>query len=194
MTTSAATLTVLDETAVIDAPPTEELRCPETADDFPGSDQDWSWVTAAPFRAHVRRVLTAEPLPWRAFAGYARVPDNVVRGLLGLGRRPLRRIAPHYAQALLGVEPTNLRADLMRPVEPGAALMAARALLAAGWTVARIARAGSIPESRLRALLHGEDPAITQRTVLLITAAARAHGIDPEDLESFDDLFELLAA
>lgn len=157
-----------------------------TPDELIGAAQNWSWVVAAPFRAHVRRVLAVEPVPWRAFAGYARVPDNVVRGLLGLGRRPLRRIAPHYAHALLDIDPRNFRADLVRPGEPAVAVAAARALVAAGWTVARISRAGSIAEPRLRALLHGEHLAITQRTALLLAAAARAHRIGPEDLDGID--------
>lgn len=194
MNDSTPTLTVLSEADphTPQAGHPAEL-CGETFLDVDEA-QDWSWVIAAPFRAHVRRVLTAEPVPWRAFAGYARVPDNVIRGLLGLGRRPVRRIAPHYAHALLSIESRNLRADLVRPVEPDAAVAAARALLSAGWTVSRIARAGSLAESRLRALVAGEDLAITQHTALLLAAAARAHGFEVEDVDGYDAAAEPMAA
>lgn len=146
-------------------------------------ERDWSWVIAAPFRAHVRRVLTAEPMPWRAFAGYVRLPDSLMRGLLGVGRRPLKRIPPHYAHTLLCVDPASLRADLVRPIEPDCALVAAHALLAAGWTVPRIAREGCLAEARLRGLLNGDDLLITQRTGLMLCAAARAHRLEPHESE-----------
>lgn len=196
MNDTTPTVTVLGQAP--DAPRPEaglpHEPCGDTSLDVTDEAQDWSWVSAAPFRAHVRRVLTAEPIPWRAFAGYARVPDNVIRGLLGLGRRPVRRIAPHYAHALLSIDSRNLRADLVRPVEPDTALLATRALLAAGWTVSRIARAGSLAEPRLRALLAGEDLAVTQRTALLLAAAARAYGVEVENVDVFDAAATPLAA
>lgn len=142
----------------------------------------WDWVLASPFRAHVRRLLTAEPLPWRALAGYAGVPDNVLRGLLGLGRRPLHRIPPHCGHALFAVEATALRADLREPVAPGPALTAAEALLAAGWTVPQVAQAGLVAEARLDALLAGAELMIDRRTELCVTAAARAHGVEARHL------------
>lgn len=172
------------------ASPSRRAGSVRTTQEAVHPERDWSWVIAAPFRAHVRRVLTAEPMPWRAFAGYVRIPDSLMRGLLGVGRRPLKRIPPHYAHALLCVDPTDLRADLVRPVEPGCALIAARTLLAAGWTVARIAREGCLAEARLVGLLNGDDLLITQRTGLLLSAAARAHGLDPDELERLT--FELL--
>ncbi|WP_432559133.1 hypothetical protein [Granulicoccus sp. GXG6511] len=142
--------------------------------------EDWTWVTAAPFRAHVRQILSVTPLPWRAFAGHVSVPDNVLRGLLGLRRRPVQRIAPHYARALISVDAATLRSDLLRPVSPEGALIAARSLLAANWSVADIATVASLPLERLSALLDGQDLLITRRNELLVTAAARAHGHDED--------------
>ncbi|HHV20537.1 MAG TPA: hypothetical protein GXZ30_03230 [Propionibacterium sp.] len=154
-----------------------------------GDSPDWDWIAAAPFRAHVRHVLTEEPLPWRAFAGHARVPDNVVRGLLGLGGRRLRRIAPHFARALIAIDAPSLRASLARPVPPDEMIIAARFLSRSGWPVAEVARIGHLPEPRLGALLRGEELFITHRSELLVTAAARAHGLDVTDswAETFRD-------
>lgn len=154
--------------------------------DQPAHGDEWDWVLAAPFRAHVRRVLTEEPLPWRAFAGHALVPDNVVRRLLGLQVPPARRIPPHYARALFGIDGEGLRKSLARVVAPDELAQAARTLHDAGWLLGDIARAGDLPEQHLAALLQGADWWVTHRNTLLLTAAVRAHGLEPDLDEPLD--------
>ena len=148
---------------------------------------DWAWVDAAPFRAHVRHVLTIHPLPWRVLAGYARVPDSLVRALLGIDRRPLRRIPPHYARALLAVDAGRLATDLNAWVETGQAAVAARTLQAAGWSVARIAHEGGFSPQAATTLLQGQAHFVTRHHMLALHAATRAHGLEPTDTTSATD-------
>ncbi|MDO5501233.1 MAG: hypothetical protein Q4F67_16305 [Propionibacteriaceae bacterium] len=143
----------------------------------------WDWVLAAPFRAHLDRVRAQEPLPWRALAGAIRVPDNLVRGLLGIGgRRRIHRIPPHFAQAVISLDPRQLRHDLGRFERPDDGLQAAAAgLLAAGWSMPLLARVGALDAWQLRALLADEEVRITRRSNLVLAAAARAHRIVADD-------------
>lgn len=151
-------------------------------------DRDWSWVVAGPFRAHLRRILDETGLPWRVLAGYAHVPDNVVRALLGREGRPrLRRLAPHYAERLLRLDPAVIARDLAAPGSPVWARAAIRALLGAGWTPERIRIVAGLSRAQVTALSSGRSvpsPAaqLSRRSELLLSAAVRAHGLAPGGL------------
>lgn len=140
---------------------------------------DWSWVLAAPFRAHVESLLHRHALPWRALAGYADVPDSVVRALLGLGgRRRVRRIAPHYAHALMSIDDRRLAEDLDTAVPGSWIAPSAQRLRDAGWPCSQIADTAAAPQRVIEALLSGRPVLATRRTELLLLAALRAHGLD----------------
>ena len=77
----------------------------------PSSDSIAVWVTAAPFRAHVRHLMEVSGLPLPAIAARAGVSRPLVEHLLfGRRGRHVRRISPHSAQRLLAVTPAALQA------------------------------------------------------------------------------------
>lgn len=147
------------------------------------SEHTWNWVQAAPFRVHLRRVLESTGLPWRALAGYAGVPDNVVRSLLGRPeRRPLQRLAPHYAARLLALDPARIRRDLAMPGSMEWARLWVDTLLADGWTVRRVAAVSGMSPAAVRSLRDGRSPRLSRHPELLLATAARAHDLDPLSL------------
>lgn len=160
----------------------------------PSADLDWRWVTAAPFRAHLRQLLDQTGLPWRVLAGEAGLPDRVVRTLLhGRAGRPLRRIAPHYARRLLRLDGTDL-SDALRELVPAAAShAAAHRLLGSGWSTAHIAVAAELTIPEAEALLLGRLSRVPRRVQALLDAAVRAHGLEPcevDPLDRFTALFD----
>lgn len=144
------------------------------------ADIDWRWVTAAPFRAHLRHLLNETGLPWRVVAGEAGLPDRVVRNLLhGREGRPLRRIAPHYARRLLRLEAHQLSNALRELVPASAAHAAAHRLLGSAWSAADIAVTAEVTIPEADALLLGRLDRVPRRVQVLLDAAVRAHGLQP---------------
>ncbi len=75
------------------------------------SEPDHYWVQAAPFRAHLQRLLDLTGVPWTTLAAEAIVPPAVVQRLLfGRGGRPLTRIPADCARRLLALDERSLRA------------------------------------------------------------------------------------
>lgn len=155
------------------------FEAPATTHDGPCSDNTWNWVLAAPFRLHVCRVLDGTGLPWRALAGYAGVPDNVVRSLLGRpGRRRLRRLAPHYAAQLLGLDPDRVRRDLAQPGSPPWVRLWLETLTAHGWAARRIGAVAGLAPATVEGLRAGWPIEVSRHTELVLSAAVRAHDLD----------------
>lgn len=137
---------------------------------------DWRWVAAKPFRAHIRRIQSETGLPWRAVAGAAGVPDQVVRGLLlGHDGRAVRRIAPHYARRLYRLDTAGLLTALKEPVPAGRAIRAAQRLHGIGRTTAALADLVNTGELDIEALLKGYATSVPLRTHLVLDAAVRAY-------------------
>lgn len=68
-------------------------------------------MQAAPFRAHLDRLIDLTGLPWTELAGQARVPPAVVHRLLyGRNGRCMSRIPRDYARRLLELDERGLRA------------------------------------------------------------------------------------
>lgn len=153
----------------------------------PVTDHDWRWVTAAPFRAYLRQLLNETGLPWRVLAGEVGIPDRIVGGLLrGRGGRPLRRIPPHYARRLLGVDAETLCDGLRELVPAMASHAAAHRLFGSGWSAARIAAAAGSTAAETEALLLGRTSRVPRRMQAMLEGAARAHALhqydpDPQD-------------
>ncbi|WP_425309818.1 hypothetical protein AADG42_13980 [Ammonicoccus fulvus] len=144
------------------------------------TEDAWNWVQAAPFRVHVRRILDSTGLPWRAIAGYAGVPDNVVRSLLGRPeRRRLQRLAPHYAARLLALDPARIRRDLALPGSLEWARLWVDTLMADGWSVRRVAAVCGMSPEAIRGLRDGRTQRLSRHPELLLATAARAHDLDP---------------
>ncbi len=78
------------------------------------------WVEAGPFRAHLRQLMEAGRLSATEVAVLAGVPPRMTSSLLtGRGGRPVRRISPEYARALLRVAATDVRSLRTRQVPAG---------------------------------------------------------------------------
>lgn len=74
------------------------------------NETEHAWVQAAPFRAHLQRLLDQTGLPWTALAAQALVPPAVVHRLLyGRGGRPMSRIPREYARRLFALDEGRLR-------------------------------------------------------------------------------------
>lgn len=146
------------------------------ARDTAGGDA-WSWVDAAPFRAHVRRLMLDDALPWRLVAGLAGVPDGVVRTLV-LGRRGrLRPRLPHRdAYALLALDRTRVAAARCTVVPGAPTRRAGGTLLSLGHGVPEVAEMLDLTARRTRAILTGAAATVLVEQRAL--AACRAHGID----------------
>jgi len=128
------------------------------------------WVLAAPFRAHVRRVLDQTGLPWPVIALATDLPPTLVRNLLfGRDGRHRTRLPAPAARALLGLDAARLlgQRQLWVPAEPTAAVLAQ--LLGEGCSPAALARYCRLSEPELIAVL--DSPACSRLTELLARAA-----------------------
>lgn len=68
-------------------------------------------MQAAPFRAHLDRLIDLTGLPWTELANHALVPPAVVHRLLfGRNGRRVARIPPDYARRLLQLDERRLLA------------------------------------------------------------------------------------
>ncbi len=75
------------------------------------------WVEAGPFRAHLRHLMDVGGLSATEVAVLAGVPPRMAASLVsGRGGRPVRRISPENARALLQVAADDVRALRTRQV------------------------------------------------------------------------------
>lgn len=146
----------------------------------------WDWVDAAPFRAHVRHLMETSGVPWRVLALYAQVPQPVVRALVtGHDRRPVRRIAPAYARALLAVTPAALRWSRSHRVRGEHTASLCRELMAAGWDVGQIATMIGLGCEQTRSLLENRLVTVPEMTEFSARAACLAHRLRDDDTDLF---------
>lgn len=141
-----------------------------------GSETDW--VSAAPFRAHLRRLVHDTGLPWRAVALYAGVPPGLVRSLL-LGRRgrPVRQVHPRAARSLLRVGYAEL-VELGSRRGSGVRVHRVVTLLAAGGTSAeQLAGLTGVSVTQAHAWLQAPPGWVSRRTELLVQALGQARGV-----------------
>lgn len=148
---------------------------------LPASTEDDTWVSSAPFRAHVHRLMDLSGLPWRAIAMHACVPERVVQRLVGPPRRG-GRIVRAYAARLFAITPQELRrlGRTWQAAEPTSELI--RALVSSGWTVDGLADALRLSNLEIGDLAMGRQQNVTYRCALMVRAAAQAHGllVDPD--------------
>lgn len=129
------------------------------------------YTDAGPVREHVRS-LQASGLGWRTIAALAGVPRGTVSSLLygNAGTAPSAGIRPANAAALLAVRPAL--DTLPATVRTGAAGTArrVRALVACGWSLARLARRLGTATPHIRRLADGQIPQVTVATALAVRA------------------------
>jgi hypothetical protein len=91
------------------------------------------WVEAGPFRAHLRHVMAVGNLTATEVATLAGVSPRMATSLLsGRGGRPVRRISPDSARALLRVSAADARALRDRQVPAAESRLRLRRLLGRG--------------------------------------------------------------
>lgn len=106
-----------------------------------GLDAGEPWVEAAPFRAHLRHLVSASGLPLVGVALLAGVsPRFAVHLLHGRGGRPLRRISPDSARKLLRVTLADARAARHRVVPADRTQRHLQRLQREGWSQVDLAQ------------------------------------------------------
>lgn len=134
-----------------------------------------AWVDAAPFRAHIRQLIELTDLPWRALAVVAGVNSELVEHLLfGRDGRPVRRLHPASARALLRLHATDLGALSASRVRAAITTRQVRWLLSHGTSAAALAAFVQVPVGVIDALSRGEHRTCTRLTAVLVAAAADA--------------------
>ena len=152
--------------------------------------QPAEWVSAAPFRAHLLRLIQTTGLPWRTIAVLAAVPSVTVDHLLhGRNGRRLTRLQPHLAARLLAMTPASVAEAehcFQDSTEAGRLI---QLLQQRGWTPDELSRRCGICAPMLEALLEQRVDSCTQLSVATLKALAQAlwqlpapdvsHGIVP---------------
>jgi hypothetical protein len=144
---------------------------------------DPAWVDAAPFRAHVRHLMTAGRLDLDEVAVVLGLPTRTVRHLLhGRAGRPVRRISPWTARRLLLVRAAHVR-HLRSTLTPAdGARRALDRLAAGGWSTGDVAAARGLDVGDLDGLA---DATRCSRLVAVrvVALARRLPGtVDDEDV------------
>lgn len=129
------------------------------------------WINAAPFRAHLRHLMSTSGLPWQVIAELADVPPQSVRLLLsGRGGRPIRRIPTELGRRLYALTTGGVQAARYRQVSSAEALAQLQWLLANGRTISELSRRLNLPASTLRNLNSLRPPRCPEAVALQIQA------------------------
>ena len=129
------------------------------------------WVLAAPFRAHVRRLLEQTGLPWPVVALAVGLPPTLVRNLIfGRDGRHRSRLPAPAARRLLTLDAERLlgQSRVWVPAGPSAEIVAE--LLHGGCPPAALARYCRLSEPELIGLL---DASLCSGLTELLAGAAR---------------------
>ncbi len=148
-----------------------------------GHEPDPAWVDAAPFRAHVRHLMSVGRLDEHEVALVLGLPTRAVRHLLeGRAGRVPRRISPCTARRVLLVRTDDVRGLRWSLTPAGAARLALHRLRAAGWSEAGLATAVGAGVHELAGL----EGAVRCSRLLAVRLVGLARGlagtVDDEDL------------
>jgi predicted transcriptional regulator len=133
------------------------------------------WVEAAPFRAHVRQLITDCGLTWRIVAVLAEVPSAALRHLLhGRQGHVVTRVHPMVAERLFSLTAANIAdaARRLRPASETCTLL--QRLLQRGWTAEELSRRCGLPADELINIAGGRQAGCSQLTAAVVKAAAQA--------------------
>ncbi len=137
------------------------------------------WVEAAPFRAHLRHLMTTGQLSSSAVAILAGISPRCAHRLLhGRGGRPLKRISPESARKLLRLTTAEARAVRSRLVPARATVQRLRWLRAAGWSDDDLAVVLGVGHETIASLICDDEGSCTQ-LIALRAAAEVSHLIAP---------------
>jgi hypothetical protein len=130
-----------------------------------------TWVEAAPFRAHLRHLMSVSGLGSSSVALLAGISPRCAHRLLyGRDGRPLRRISPEVARKLLLLTPADARAVQRCTVPAGATVRHLRRLEQAGWSQTELAAAIGLNLAAVTRLLGGASSSCSQLVALRAAA------------------------
>jgi hypothetical protein len=135
-----------------------------------GSDVG-TWVEAAPFRAHLRHLMSVSGLGPSSVALLVGISPRCAHRLLhGRDGRPLRRISPEVARKLLVLTPADARAVQRCTVPAGATVRHLLRLREAGWSEPQLAAAVGLGHAEVTRLLTGASSSCSQLVALRAAA------------------------
>jgi predicted transcriptional regulator len=133
------------------------------------------WVDAAPFRAHLRQLISEHGVAWRTVAVLAEVPPAVLAQLLrGRHGRPATRIHPLVAQRLFQLTGAMIVRAATESMPARNARAVLRLLTADGWPVAELAVRTGVPAAELTRILRRRGTRCSRLTAATIKAAGQA--------------------
>lgn len=139
------------------------------------STEHGAWVDAAPFRAHVRRLIADHRLTWRTVAMLAEVPTPAIGRLVcGRGRRPVSRLHPLIAERLFHLTDESIRVAAIQHASTTRSRELLGRLLDHGWSIRLLADRAGLSTSELIAITSGECDRCSQLTEAVIKAVAQA--------------------
>jgi hypothetical protein len=142
------------------------------------------WVDAAPFRTHLRHLISSSGLSGREIATLMGLPPGAVRSLL-LGRcgRPVRRMSRDIAGLLLNLTPGILARAAVEQLPPHEARRRVRSLMKRGWRVEELASYLRLPVAEVEELARGK--ATSCRALVLVRLhIAPTNGPSQRDAEA----------
>jgi len=133
------------------------------------------WVDAGPFRAHLRHLMAVGDLTATEVATLAGVSPRMTGSLLhGRGGRPLRRIDPDSARALITVTSHQARSLRSRQVPAGESCARLRRLMTDGVELDDLADRLEVAPAVLNGLADGSASWCTGLLALRLVVAVRA--------------------
>jgi predicted transcriptional regulator len=134
-----------------------------------------NWVEAAPFRAHVRQLITDCGLTWRIVAVLAEVPSAALRHLLhGRQGHVVTRLHPMVAERLFRLTADSVADAARRPRPVAETSTVLQRLLERGWTAEELGRRCGLPAEELSNIADGRQTGCSQLTAAVVKAAAQA--------------------
>lgn len=129
------------------------------------------WVSAPPFRAHVRHVAACSGVPWPVLAMLAGVSLSMADHLLhGRHGRPVRRISRECAVRLLAVTPEVVGAAHQEWVPADRAVRLVRWLVGQGWSLPDLSAASGVDLPALTALTNSDQAFVLASAELRLRA------------------------
>lgn len=139
-------------------------------EDVAGADS--RWVAAAPFRAHLLRLVAESGLPWQWVGVQAGLSLTCASHLLfGHSGRRIRKISPATARGIWAVSPEELR-GLATDFKPAAQTAARLRLLAErGYPAAALASEVGVPVEALTAITDRPEGHVPASVALAVRVA-----------------------
>jgi hypothetical protein len=155
-------------------PPDDEELLEADFDDDCNEVEGADWVEAAPFRAHVRRLITEHGVSWRTIAVLVEVPPTAVEHLLrGHRGRFAARMHPLIARRLYQLTDAMIRQAQTELAPAAGTRTVLRLLIDDGWSIAALSARTNVPAGELEAIVTGRQTRCTRLTAATVKAAGQ---------------------